>query len=434
MHVSHAVSSAASRPAAWPARPQEQLERERALADAVDLEKKEEEFHLRQARVRASLRIAHGRSRPIDLLAANLSFFAARTEAASAPPGSDAAKAVPRFNARLEPESLTDGLSAAELAELETDVSALAQLDTEEPENAEFWENMTLICAWERAQATRREQADRAASRGLPPPPSMEHGLHASLDDDVASMFAGKPHSELLSLREQIADSLASGAAAEPEYWQAVLRRCEVWLARARVRDLHSALRARALAVAGGAAELDVRAAMRWDEEEPGAAAGVGGPPAAEEEDEEDSAAEELYRTFASPWADAPCRPEPDLGTPACYLQQPPYLSAAMLQRFSAEALFYLFYSCPGEDAQLGAAEELASRAWFWHKELKAWLQRAPGAEAAVKAERGERGSYVFFDSSSWERVRKDGFLLDYAQLDETPRPRQQQGQQQQSR
>ena len=146
------------------------------------------------------------------------------------------------------------------------------------------------------------------------------------------------------------------------------------------------------------------------------------------------NSSEALYRTFASPWADAPCRPEPDLGTPACYLQQPPYLSAAMLQRFSAEALFYLFYSCPGEDAQLGAAEELASRAWFWHKELKAWLQRAPGAEAAVKAERGERGSYVFFDSSSWERVRKDGFLLDYAQLDETPRPRQQQGQQQQAR
>jgi len=293
LHVSHAVSSAASRPAAWPARPQEQLERERALADAVDLEKKEEEFHLRQARVRASLRIAHGRSRPIDLLAANLSFFAARTEAASAPPGSDAAKAVPRFNARLEPESLTDGLSAAELAELETDVSALAQLDTEEPENAEFWENMTLICAWERAQATRREQADRAASRGLPPPPSMEHGLHASLDDDVASMFAGKPHVELLALREQIADSLASGAAAEPEYWQAVLRRCEVWLARARVRDIHSALRARALAVTGGAAELDVRAAMRWDEEEQGAAAGVGGPTAAEEEEADDSAVEE---------------------------------------------------------------------------------------------------------------------------------------------
>jgi CCR4-NOT transcription complex subunit 2 len=134
------------------------------------------------------------------------------------------------------------------------------------------------------------------------------------------------------------------------------------------------------------------------------------------------NAPEPLYKTFASPWADAPCRPEPDLGTPACYLQQPPHLSAALFGRLSPECLLYIFYSSPGEDLQLAAAEELAQRGWLWHKDLKAWLQRAPGAEPPVKLPNGERGSYLFFDVNTWERMRKDAFVLDYAALDETPR------------
>ena len=141
---------------------------------------------------------------------------------------------------------------------------------------------------------------------------------------------------------------------------------------------------------------------------------------------------EALHKTFASPWADAPCRPERDLATPAAYLQQPPWLAPGLLGRFSAESLFYVFYSCPGEEGQLLAAEELAARGWLWHKELQAWLQRAPGEPPAAKGERGERGAFIIFDVSTWEAVRKENFALDYAALDETPRPRQQPPQQQQ--
>jgi CCR4-NOT transcription complex subunit 2 len=113
---------------------------------------------------------------------------------------------------------------------------------------------------------------------------------------------------------------------------------------------------------------------------------------------------EPLHKTFAGPWADAPCRPEPELGTPAAYLQQPPYLTAAILARFSPESLFYVFYSCPGEEAQLAASEELASRGWSWHTEMHAWLIRAPDSAVPVKTERGERGSWVVFDASTWTK------------------------------
>ena len=133
---------------------------------------------------------------------------------------------------------------------------------------------------------------------------------------------------------------------------------------------------------------------------------------------------EPLYKTFGSPFAEAPCRPEPDLVTPACYLQQPPHLSPALFGRLSAECLLYVFYSSPGEDLQLAAAEELAQRGWMWHKELKAWLQRAQGGEPPMKTPTGERGSYLFFEVNSWTTARKDGFALEYAALDETPRER----------
>ena len=48
------------------------LQRERGLAEAVELERKEEEFHLEQAKARAQQRIRDGRPQPIDGLIANL--------------------------------------------------------------------------------------------------------------------------------------------------------------------------------------------------------------------------------------------------------------------------------------------------------------------------------------------------------------------------
>ena len=249
---------------------------------------------MRQARIRANLRIAQGRSRPIDLLAANLSFFAARAEAAAAPPGSKASLVEPVFNSRLQPERLCDGLSAAELDDLQRDVSAIASsLDAGgdnggDPDSAlqrEFWHCFATVCAWERTQAQRREAADHAAVRGLPPPEVPgEPGLHASLDDDVARLFVGKSYNQLVDLRAGVVDSLAAGTAAEPEYWQAVLRRCDVAIARARVKDIHDALRSQAGAVLDKEAGMpsnarDVRLAMGWDDDDlPPAHEGDAGP------------------------------------------------------------------------------------------------------------------------------------------------------------
>jgi CCR4-NOT transcription complex subunit 2 len=67
------------------------------------------------------------------------------------------------------------------------------------------------------------------------------------------------------------------------------------------------------------------------------------------------------------------------------------------------DTLFYIFYSMPHEEAQLYAAEELASRGWAFHKELKAWLCPVPGTEPTLKSATYERGSVFLFDTNQWE-------------------------------
>mmetsp|Transcript_39109 Transcript_39109/g.47346 ORF Transcript_39109/g.47346 Transcript_39109/m.47346 type:complete len:519 (+) Transcript_39109:125-1681(+) len=150
-----------------------------------------------------------------------------------------------------------------------------------------------------------------------------------------------------------------------------------------------------------------------------------------------------LYKTFASPWADSPGRVEPDFNLPSCYLQ-PLRLQPGYFGKYQDETLLYIFYSMPNDEAQLFAADELHNRGWLYHKILKVWLTSVPNSEPSVKNNHSERGSFYFFDTNTWERVRKDNFVLQYDQLEarvplkhgahqQPPQhPQQQQAQQQQ--
>ena len=131
---------------------------------------------------------------------------------------------------------------------------------------------------------------------------------------------------------------------------------------------------------------------------------------------------EPVHRTFASPWADSPGRPDPEWTSPPCYLHTPPALVPGHFGRFALETLFYCFYAMPGDEAQLFAADELSRRGWTFHKEYRVWVARAPGAaEPAAKTATSERGSYLVFDTGSWETVRKDNFVLHYDALERPP-------------
>ncbi|XP_067674085.1 CCR4-NOT transcription complex subunit 2-like isoform X1 [Haliotis asinina] len=133
---------------------------------------------------------------------------------------------------------------------------------------------------------------------------------------------------------------------------------------------------------------------------------------------------ENLYSTFQSPWADAPCRPQDiDFHVPAEYLTNifiREKLAPIKLNRYGEDLLFFLFYMNGGDVLQLAAAAELHSREWRYHKEERVWMTRAPGMDPIVKTNTYERGTYYFFDAQNWRKVAKE-FHLEYDKLEERP-------------
>ncbi|KAH9318638.1 hypothetical protein KI387_020407, partial [Taxus chinensis] len=128
-----------------------------------------------------------------------------------------------------------------------------------------------------------------------------------------------------------------------------------------------------------------------------------------------------LYRTFASPWADGPAKGEPEYTLPQCYSQPTLRLQPGYFTKFTQETLFYIFYSMPNDAAQLQAASELYRRGWFYHKELRMWLMHVPSTEPLVKTNLYERGSYLYFDPNQWEIGQKDNYVLQYEMLEKKP-------------
>ncbi|KAG7389085.1 CCR4-NOT transcription complex subunit 2 [Phytophthora pseudosyringae] len=96
------------------------------------------------------------------------------------------------------------------------------------------------------------------------------------------------------------------------------------------------------------------------------------------------NSAESLYPTFASPWSEEQLTKEPQFSLPMCYYNQPPVLKTTHLSKFHLETLFFIFYSMPKDVLQAYAAQELYSREWRYHAELKTWLKRASPADAAL--------------------------------------------------
>ncbi|KAL1098463.1 hypothetical protein V6Z11_D05G102600 [Gossypium hirsutum] len=134
------------------------------------------------------------------------------------------------------------------------------------------------------------------------------------------------------------------------------------------------------------------------------------------------NSSENLHKTFGSAWSDEPAKGDPEFTVPQCYYaKQPPALHQGYFSKFTVDALFYIFYSMPKDEAQLYAANELYNRGWFYHKEFRFWFMRVPNVEPLVKTNTYERGSYHYFDPNSFEIIRKDNFVVHYELLEKRP-------------
>lgn len=203
------------------------LARERARAEFLDWEKKEEEFHFDQSKVRSDIRLREGRAKPIDILSKNLNLSK-------------------DFDIEInEPYTIFKGLTVKEMEELQEDIKMHLELDRATPTHIEFWEALMVVCDWEIAEARKRDALDRARVRGEQPPTELlaeERGLHASIDEEVRSLLQGKTYNELYELQCQIESQMLSGTAKVVEYWEAVLKRLQIYKAKARLKEIHAGL------------------------------------------------------------------------------------------------------------------------------------------------------------------------------------------------
>ncbi len=63
--------------------------------------------------------------------------------------------------------------------------------------------------------------------------------MHKAVQQDIAALLQGKSFSELCVLQTQVTQMINSGAAADPEYWEAVQRHLIVYKARAKLKEIH---------------------------------------------------------------------------------------------------------------------------------------------------------------------------------------------------
>ncbi|EEP77414.1 conserved hypothetical protein [Uncinocarpus reesii 1704] len=130
---------------------------------------------------------------------------------------------------------------------------------------------------------------------------------------------------------------------------------------------------------------------------------------------------EPLHPSFASPFVPSGSGVplQPDFTLPACYNVANVQPLQTRIPSFTDETLFYIFYSMPRDIMQELVAEELMGRKWRYHKVERAWLTRDDSYPNPVEVERGvsERGVYLWWDTATWKKVRRE-FILRYADLD----------------
>ncbi|KAL1190733.1 Splicing factor Cactin [Cardamine amara subsp. amara] len=209
------------------------LARERARAEFQDWEKKEEEFTFDQSKIRSKMRLRQGRAKPIDILYKYL--YGLKDD----------------MNIELsEPNMVFKGLNVKDLEELHNDIKIYLDFDRETQTHVQYWEALNVICDWELAEARKRDALDQLQLLA-----AQERGLHASVEADVRNCLDGKTHEELVELQLEIESKLRSGEAKVVEYWEAILKRIDIYKANAFLKEAHAEMLRRHVQVNHGLAE-----------------------------------------------------------------------------------------------------------------------------------------------------------------------------------
>mmetsp|Transcript_2399 Transcript_2399/g.4999 ORF Transcript_2399/g.4999 Transcript_2399/m.4999 type:complete len:434 (-) Transcript_2399:1309-2610(-) len=116
---------------------------------------------------------------------------------------------------------------------------------------------------------------------------------------------------------------------------------------------------------------------------------------------------DKLTDTFGGPFTDKPASSEPNYHIPMCYYMNPPALKTGHLSKFTLEILFYIFYAMPKDVLQAYSAQELYSREWRYHVDLKLWFKRAAPGDGVDLSDGSAK--YIYFDFQTWDRRHFSG-------------------------
>jgi len=155
------------------------------------LAKKEDEFHLSQAKLRAQMRLKENRAKPIDY------FYVAINP-----------DQLPIDKVILSPAKVLDPLGKAELEELLQDIPLFIELDS----NVEYWKSLLILINHKLSQM--KEPLEFA-----------DDGVHTAITSDIDAILVGKSEKELLQLEQQISSQLNGGEILDEEYWLSLLKR-----------------------------------------------------------------------------------------------------------------------------------------------------------------------------------------------------------------
>jgi len=180
----------------------------------------EDSFVLKQAKKKADIRVREGRAKPIDWLAVILRVIDPDRDLLE----DDEEEAV-QIDV-VDPEGVFEGLSEAQLVELETDITSYLSLETNK-NNKDYWKTMEIICKDRREKLKPLGPEGRAVS---------------SVASDVDKLLGPKSYEQLQALEKQIRTKLRSNEPIDVDYWEQLLRSLLIWKAKAKLKKVYQSV------------------------------------------------------------------------------------------------------------------------------------------------------------------------------------------------
>ena len=182
----------------------------------------EDKFVLKQAKKKADIRVREGRAQPIDRLAFNLRYI--DTDRGIFDDG-DADVDI-EIDASVK---IVEGLSSAQLSELESDIDSYHVLETTLL-NRQYWEALRRLCKDLRSKLDSSSRDGRVVN---------------SVVDDIDKILAPKTFDQLEALERQIKAKLRSDEDIDTDYWEQLVRHLLIWKAKATLKRIDDDIKAK---------------------------------------------------------------------------------------------------------------------------------------------------------------------------------------------